>query len=308
MAGAADTSNQGTRPSQVTVRVPATSANVGVGFDVLGLALDLTATFMFQKADRLEILGGIPSFRNQDNLVWTSYLTACHALETSPQPLKIGIYSPLPTSGGLGSSSTCVVAGVAAAQVLAGLKYDRDFTLDVACRIEGHPDNVAPAILGSLVSSFVEDGETTSLKWRVAPNLRFVAVAPPYQVLTAEARKRIPKTIPTSTAVWQVGRCVAMIKALELGDAELIRKCCHDKLHEPYRAGLIPDYPALRKRALDAGACAFLISGSGSTMIAIADGDEIATQVADAMDDGSVDGLWVRTLRANVYGASVETR
>lgn len=295
------------RPSQATVRVPATSANMGVGFDVLGLALDLTATFMFQRADRLEILGGLPRYRNQDNLVWTSYLTACHALKTTPVPVRIGIHSPIPSSGGLGSSSACVVAGIAAAQALGGLRYDRDFTLDLACRIEGHPDNVAPAIMGSLVSSFVEGGETTSLRWQVAPNLRFVAVAPPYQVLTSEARKRIPKTVPTSTAIWQVGRCVAMIKALELGDAALIAKCCHDKLHEPYRAELIPDYESLRSRALAAGACAFLISGSGSTMLAIADGDELATQVADAVDDGSIPGLWVRTLRANVFGASVET-
>lgn len=303
----ATTGNSTKRPDRVTVSVPATSANMGVGFDVLGLALDLTANFMFQRADRLEILGGIPRFRNQNNLVWTSYLTACHALQAAPAPMRIGIYSPLPESGGLGSSSTCVVAGIAAAQVLAGKPYDREFTLDLACRIEGHPDNVAPAILGSLVSSFVEGSETTSLKWRVAPNLRFIAIAPPYQVLTSEARKRIPATVPTSTAVWQVGRCVAMIKALELGDAKLIRKCCHDKLHEPYRAQLIRDYEPLKARALEAGACAYIISGSGSTMLAIADGDEIAAQVANAVDDGSIEGLWVRTLRASAFGASVVT-
>lgn len=300
------TTGNGDRPRRVTVRVPATSANMGVGFDVLGLALDLTATFMFVPADRLEILGCEPQYRNQDNLVWTSYLSACHALRTNPVPLRIGIHSPIPQSGGLGSSSSCVVAGIAAAQVLSGHPYDRDFTLDLATRIEGHPDNVAPAILGSLVSSFVEGGKTTSLRWRVAPNLRFVAIAPPYQVLTAEARKRIPRTVPTSTAIWQVGRCVAMIKALELGDAGLMARCCHDRLHEPYRAGLIPDYERLRSRALAAGACAYVISGSGSAMLAIADGDEIATEVANAVDDGSVRGLWVRTLRANTFGASVE--
>lgn len=300
-----NSSGKTTRPDRVTISVPATSANMGVGFDVLGLALDLTANFMFQRADRLEILGGIPRFRNQNNLVWTSYLTACHALEAVPSPMRIGIYSPLPESGGLGSSSTCVVAGIAAAQILAGRPYDREFTLDLACRIEGHPDNVAPAILGSLVSSFVEGDETTSLRWSVAPNLRFVAIAPPYQVLTSEARKCLPAKVPTSTAVWQVGRCVAMIKALELGDAKLIKKCCHDKLHEPYRAQLIRDYEPLKARALEAGACAFVISGSGSTMLAIADGDEVATQVANAVDDGSIKNLWVRTLRASTFGASV---
>lgn len=293
-------------PGRVTVRVPATSANVGVGYDVLGLALDLTATFMFSQADRLEIMGCEPEYRNQNNLVWTSYLSACHALGTNPAPLHIGIHSPIPLRGGLGSSSACVVAGIAAAQALAGRAYDRSFTIDLATRIEGHPDNVAPAVLGSLVSSFVEEGHTTALRWEVAKSLRFVAIAPPYQVLTPEARKLIPTSVPTSTAVWQVGRCVAMIKALELGDAELIGRSSHDRLHEPYRAKLIPDYEALRSHALAAGACAYLISGSGSTMLAVADGDETAARVAAAVDDGSIPNLWVRTLRANTFGTSVE--
>ncbi len=296
-----------TRPSRVTVRVPATSANVGVGYDVLGLSLSLTATFMFAPSDTLQITGCPPRYQGEDNLVWTSYLTACREMGVDePTPLKIAIHSPIPMSGGLGSSSTCVVAGIAAAQEIMGSGYDKKAALRLATKIEGHPDNVAPAILGNLVSSFVEGDETCSLRWDVAGNLRFIAIAPPYQVLTEEARKVIPTTVPTATAIWQVGRCVAMIQALEKGDAELISRCCHDKLHEPYRAKLIPDYCALRKRALDAGASAFLISGSGSTMLAIADGDEVAARVADSVDDGSIDGLWVRTLKANSFGASVE--
>lgn len=292
-------------PQRITVRVPATSANVGVGFDVLGLALDLTATFMFSPSSQLQISGCAPKWQGPDNLVWTSYQAACRQLDAEPTPLCIGIYSPIPSSGGLGSSSTCVVAGIAAAQVLHGSGYDKEAALDLATRLEGHPDNVAPAIRGGLVSSFVEGDQTCALRWNVAPNLRFVCMAPPYQVLTSEARKVLPQSVPLQTATWQMGRCVAMVQALMKGDAQLAGRCCEDRLHEPYRSKLIPDYQRLRQTSLDAGASAFVISGSGSTMLAITDGDESAARVAEAVD-GTVPGMWVRTLRANTFGTSVQ--
>ena len=287
------------------VRVPATSANVGVGFDCLGIALDLTATFLMATSERLEIVGCEERFRGEDNLVWQSYLDACERLGTEPTPLHITILSPIPLSGGLGSSSACVIAGIAAAMALSGDGFDRERALELACAEEGHPDNVAPALLGGLVSSFVDGGATTSTRMDVAGNLRFVAVAPPYEVRTADARRVLPEEVSRETAVWQMGRCVATVRALELGDADLLARACHDRLHEPYRARLIPDYDSLRAAALDAGACAFMISGSGSTMLAVADGDEAAARVADALS-ATCPGYWLRTLPANTLGTTVE--
>lgn len=289
----------------VLVRVPATSANVGVGFDCLGLALDLTAAFLMTPADALEIDGCEERFRGQDNLVWQSYLTACRELGCESQPLKITILSPIPLSGGLGSSSACVIAGVACAMALSPFGYDRERCLEIACTIEGHPDNVAPAIMGGLASSFVEGDDTTSIRMEIAPNLRFVAVAPPYEVRTADARRVLPTEVPTSTAVWQMGRCVAVVRALETGDAALLAKASHDKLHEPYRAKLIADYEPLRACALEAGAAAFMISGSGSTMLAVCDGDEVAAQVEAAVRKLRP-GFWLHTLPANTLGTTVE--
>lgn len=287
------------------VRVPATSANVGVGFDCLGIALDLTATFLIAPADELEIDGCEARFRNTDNLVWQSYLDACDMLGLSPMPLHITILSPIPLSGGLGSSSACVIAGIAAAMALSGSGFDARQALELACAVEGHPDNVAPAILGGLVSSFVEGGVTTSTRMDVAGNLRFVAIAPPYEVRTADARRVLPDEVSRETAVWQMGRCVAVVRALETGDASLLAAACHDRLHEPYRAQLIPDYELLRAAALGAGASAFMISGSGSTMIAVADGDEAAERVARALGE-TCPGYWLRSLPANTLGTTVE--
>ena len=292
---------EGTLPPRdegtVTVLVPATSANLGVGFDVMGLALDLWATFTFEPSEEIEIRGCLARFANENNLVWVAYRRACELLDAPARPLSISIDSPLPLSGGLGSSSTCVVAGVIAALLFSGRPFDRAQALNIATAIEGHPDNVAPAIYGGLTSSFVEAGTVYAAVMPVGDNLRFVAMAPPYEVQTEEARKALPTTVTRQTAVWQMGRCVAMADALERGDASLIAKSCHDKLHEPHRMLLIPDYDLLRTRALGAGASAFVISGSGSTMLAITDGDDAARQVTHAVD-GLVEGLWVTTLRA----------
>jgi len=287
----------------IAVRVPATTANLGVGFDVLGLALDLSATYSFEPAAELTVTGCDPRFCGEDNLVWTSYLAACEELGITPQPLHIHEDCPIPSSGGLGSSSTCVVAGIVAAQVLDGRDLDRSFTLSLATRIEGHPDNVAPAVMGGLVSSYVESDHTVTTRWVVAPNLRFVCMAPPYRVLTADARKALPAMVPMSSVSWQVGRCLAMVSALASGRASEIAACCHDRIHEPYRAPLIPDFERLRDCALQAGAATFLISGSGATMLAICDGDRSAAQVEEAVL-GMMPDLWVRTLRASERGAS----
>ena len=290
----------------VIVRVPATSANVGVGFDCLGIALDLTATFLMTPSDRLEVEGCEQRFRGEDNLVWQSYLDACERLGTQARPLHITILSPIPLSGGLGSSSACVIAGIGAAMALSPEGFDRARALELAVAIEGHPDNVAPALLGGLVSSFVDErGQTTSTRMDVAGNLRFVAVAPPYEVRTAEARRVLPTEVTRETAVWQMGRCVAVVRALELGDAALLAAACHDRLHEPYRAKLIPDYEPLREAALAAGACAYMISGSGSTMLAVADGDETAARGAAARRAQRPD-FWLQTLPANTLGTTVE--
>lgn len=289
-------------PAEVTVMVPATSANLGVGFDTLGMALDLWASFTFRRSRTLEISGCEPQFTGADNLAWTSYLTTCEYLGVEPLTCAIDIDSPIPLSGGLGSSSTCVVAGVIAAQVLSGSGLDQARALDIAAQIEGHPDNVAPAILGGLVSSFIRDGKTFSNRFDVAPNLRFIVAAPPYQVRTIEARRVMPHEVPLETAVWQMGRCVATVLALEAGDAGLFGEACQDLLHEPYRKALIPDYEPLRSRALAAGAVGFFISGSGSTMIAVADGDEMAERVIHALADERP-GLWLREVAAIKLGA-----
>ena len=126
----------------LTVSVPATSANIGVGYDTLGLAFNLRAKIAFRESPTLIIDGCPEQFRNENNLVWTSYVRACEKLGEEPTPKHITINSPIPLSGGLGSSSTCVIAGVACALQESHSGWDPERALDLACRIEGHPDNI----------------------------------------------------------------------------------------------------------------------------------------------------------------------
>lgn len=286
--------------------VPATTANLGVGFDVLGLALDLSARFSFEVSDELSFTGCAEHHVGEHNLVWRSYCTACEAFGVTTHTLHVHEDSPIPESGGLGSSSACVVAGIAAAQALAGQRIDRARTLDLATRIEGHPDNVAPAVMGGLVSSFVEEDRTITTRWPVAPSLRLACMAPPYRVLTRDARQALPTMVPTSSVSWQVGRCLAMVSALATGDGTTIAESCHDRIHEPYRAPLIPDYELLRDRSLAAGASAFLISGSGAAMIAICDGDDTVKRVLEAGRD-AVPELWTKAMLASERGVTIVT-
>lgn len=297
-----------TQQAPFAVEVPATTANVGVGFDCLGLALDLWARFTFETASETAIDGCPERFRGRDNLVWTSYVDTCHRLHEEPLALHVTIESPIPLSGGLGSSSACVVAGIIAAQVLHSGAMDAACALDIACELEGHPDNVAPALLGGLVSSFVDGKRTQTLRLDVADDVRMVAIAPPYEVRTADARKVMPHEVPLETVVWQTGRAIAAVHALEVGNLDLFSRAAQDRLHEPYRAPLIEDYAPLRRCALAAGAAAYLISGSGSTMLAVCAGEEVAARVertVRCMAEGHLDGLWTRVLPVSPTGALV---
>lgn len=271
----------------VKIVVPATSANVGIGYDCLGMAVSMYATFTFDRAEALTITGCPEKYRNADNLVYRSFVLALEHWGEAPFPISIDIDTPIPVSRGLGSSSTCTVAGIMGAAALTGRIVGRAEAVAIATEMEGHPDNVAPAIMGSLVCSFRPEGELPScIRYNVNPDLRFVTVIPPYEVKTESARKIVPTEVPLSTAVWQMGRISGLTRALETGDVKLIHAACEDKLQEPYRRTLIPDYDEVRQTCLDGGAAAMWISGSGSTLMAVTD-----------------DGLVAESLRARIQAA-----
>ena len=261
----------------IRISVPATSANLGIGYDTLGMAVSLYSHFTFERADELTITGCPEEFRNANNLVYVSLVDALAEWGEEPFGVSIEIQTEVPVARGLGSSSTCVVAGIMAAAAFTGHTVTREELVAMATRVEGHPDNVAPAILGAAVCSFTPDGRLPRcLRYDVSDRLRFVTVIPPYEVHTSEARKVVPQEVPLSTAVWQMGRVAGLTRGLETGDASLIADANDDRLQEPYRRALIPDYDAIRETCLAGGAKTMWISGSGSTLMAVTDDTIVA--------------------------------
>lgn len=261
----------------IKITVPATSANLGIGYDTLGMAVSLYSHFTFERSESLQISGCPEEFQNEGNLVYVSFVDALREWGEEPFPVRLDIQTDVPVARGLGSSSTCVVAGIMAAAALTGHTVDRAELVRLATSVEGHPDNVAPAILGGAVCSFTpEGGLPRCLRYGVSDNLRFVTVIPPYEVHTSEARKVVPQEVPLSDAVWQMGRIAGMTRGLETGDLSLIADANDDRLQEPYRRALIPDYDAIRDTCLDGGAGTLWISGSGSTLMAVTDDTIVA--------------------------------
>ena len=258
----------------IKISVPATSANLGVGFDCLGLAVSLYSTASFEPNDvKLTISGCAPKYQSEDNLIYRAFVKGCQFLQKDVPNVKITIDNHIPISRGLGSSAFCIVAGLMGADAWFDGGLSKEQLLDLATEIEGHPDNVSPAIYGNLGASFIDGNDVQTAHFKVASDLHFVALIPDYQVSTEKARQILPKEMSYQTAIYQIGHAVALSKAFEIGDLELIKSAIVDKMHEPYRSQLISDYQAAKEICQD-NAGVMYISGSGSTMMAITtDGD-----------------------------------
>ncbi len=261
-----------------TVRVPATTANIGPGFDCLGMALTLCneAEFSFGGDElRVEIEGfnRLTSADPRDNLIYTTFADTLldHGIEV-PTGMRIHCRNNVPMGSGLGSSSTAVVIGLAAANEYGQLGMDSEALLKAATAIEHHPDNAAPAIYGGFVSAAMEeDGEIIVCRHPVA-EWNMAVVVPVFNLLTADARKALPKSVPLADAIFNISHTLMVIEALKNGDLELLRRGMQDRLHQSYRFALIPGIEDAAKAAHEAGAASG-ISGAGPGVIAFTTGD-----------------------------------
>ncbi len=253
----------------VTVRVPATSANLGSAFDTAGIAFDFYNVFSFEKAEALSFEGFDPKFCNEENLAYIAYKAVCEKIGV-PNGVKITQNAiEVPVSRGLGSSATLTVAGAVAANVL----HDRPLSdmdiLAVCTEIEGHPDNVAPALFGGLCVSLTDDGVPFSVCHTVSEDICFTAIYPNFEVATRDARAVLPKEVDRRDAIYNLSRVALLPYAFEKGDFALLRAVTRDKLHEPYRKPLFRNISEIEAAAYECGAVSFIISGAGSTCLCI---------------------------------------
>lgn len=277
----------------VTVRVPATTANIGPGFDTFGCALALYNTFTFEEIlSGLHFAGCEEAYCNEENLTVVAYRRVMDALGLPMTGLSITMKTDVPISRGLGSSASLIAAGAAAANALHGSPYTPLQLLGICNAIEGHPDNLAPALLGGLVASFVEEERPVAARYDIHPALRFTALIPDFQLSTHKARSVLPESIPFADAIFNVSRAAVLLKALELGDADLIRTALQDRLHQPYRSSLIPGYEDVERLAMECGCLAFCISGAGPTLLCLSMDDQFDAALAARL--GELDQHWTQ--------------
>ena len=253
--------------NRVTIRVPATTANLGPGFDAFGCALSLYTDVTFEETEfGLEITGCDEAYTGPDNLAYTSYCAVLASLSEEIRGIKIHIDAHIPICRGLGSSAALLVAGAMGANVLRGSKLSTQGLLNITNAMEGHPDNLAPAFYGGLTASMVDNGLPMTVSFPLHPGWEFLALIPDFNLPTTLARSVLPEQVSRADAIYNISHGAMVLKALELGDEKLLRTAMQDRLHQSYRKKLIPDYEKIEALIRTTGA-AFCLSGAGPTLL-----------------------------------------
>jgi homoserine kinase len=271
--------------ASVHVRVPATTANLGAGFDALGLALALHNEVRAQEADGVSVTihgGGGELPTDAGNVVARAVRLAYEAAGRAFKGVALECTNRIPTSRGLGSSAAAWVGGLVAGNALLGDPLDRDAVLALATRSEGHPDNVAAALLGGLTVSCATETGVRAVSLPVPAELAWVALVPEITSSTAEARAVLPVSVPRADAIFNVQRVALLLAGLQAKRPEVIATALDDRLHQPYRLALFPWMPAVAEAARHAGALGCVLSGAGPSVLAVVSGDP--TAVAGAME------------------------
>lgn len=252
--------------NMLKIKVPATSANLSVGFDTLGIALNIYNEFTFEANNVDDVEAFDAKFRN-DNMVLNSYKHFYQYYKIDYIPVKIiPTCIDIPSSRGLGSSASCIVAGVMAANIISGLKLPAAELLDLCALIEGHPDNVLPALIGGLCAAFKTNGKYYFKKYCPSDSLKLYSLIPPFELKTELSRSVLPQMYKREDVVANLSRIVNLPSAFIDGDIELIKAIFDDKIHEPYRYKLIEHSLDVKKYFNE---YAVSISGAGSSLLVI---------------------------------------
>lgn len=302
----------------IRVRVPATTSNLGPGFDALGLALRVYNTLELDAAEtpRIEIDGdGAASLpRDPSHLAYRAALAVVEAAGarggsgrtgTLPRAFHLRQHNRIPLARGLGSSAAAIVGGAAAANALLGGPLDRQALINLAAGMEGHPDNVAPAVLGGLVACVTTEAGTIRTVRLIPRRLHVNIAIPEFAVSTAEARRLLPQAVPFGDAVFNVTRTALLVAALIDGRMDALDEATRDRLHQPYRARLVPGLEAVFDAARRAGAHGVSLSGSGPAVVAFGEGPGIGEAMRQAFERA---GARCRAIEAEIDtdGAAVE--
>ena len=294
------------------IRLPGSTANLGPGYDALGMALSIYNHVVVKTRSRpgvsFSIEGegeGVLPFDEENLFYRAAQFIAQRAGKTLPG-IDIHMHNTVPLARGLGSSSTAIVGGVVAANCLLGEPFSQMEMLDIATAIEGHPDNVSPCLLGGLTASTMDGNRVACVRALPPKELRAVVAIPEFELKTEDARNVLPNTVSHSDAVFSTSRACIVTAALITGNFEHLVVGMQDRLHHPYRAKLIPGFDQILAEAVKAGAWGAALSGAGPTLVAL------TNQNADAIGQAMV-GVWAkkniqtryRILKVDPSGATV---
>lgn len=293
----------------IRVKVPATSANIGPGFDCLGVALGLYNCFEVEEIEAgLAIEGCGEEYRNENNLVIKSMKKCFEKIGYKHSGISLNMNCQLPIARGLGSSAACILGGVAAANELAGHVMDEDGLLETATEIEGHPDNLSPALYGGMTVSIKDGGRVYAEKLKLSESLSFCALIPDFSLSTEVSRSVLPEKVPYKDAVFNLGRIGLLISAFGEGNADMIRIGCEDRLHEIYRSNLISNYSEIRAKCRELNAWGVFLSGAGPTIMAVIskDNNDFINKITSYLN--TLDNKWTALLLpVDNHGIVVET-
>ena len=290
---------------RVTIRVPATTANLGPGFDAFGCALSLYTEVTFEETEcGLEITGCDEAFAGPDNMSYTSYCAVLASLSEEVKGVKIHIESQIPVCRGLGSSAALLVAGAMGANVLRGNKLSTQGLLNITNAMEGHPDNLAPAFYGGLTASMVDNGLPVTVNFPLHPDWEFLALVPDFNLPTPKARAVLPEQVYRADAIYNIAHGAMVLKALELGNERLLRNAMQDRLHQNYRKQLITDYERIEALVRTTGA-AFCLSGGGPTLLCITQDPDLQEKLERKIHTITQANWQLLPLHVEFHGASV---
>ncbi|KEI06789.1 homoserine kinase [Clostridium botulinum] len=294
------------------VKIPATTANLGPGFDSFGMALDIYNEICIEEIEYgFEILqeGKVSEIPLEDNLIYTSFVSILKKYNYKYKGFKIDLTKcNIPISRGLGSSAACIVGGISAANKVMGNIMSVDDIIKEGVRIEGHPDNIVPAVVGGMTISIMDKDNIIYSNVTVPQNLMVFVMIPDFKLSTEDARNVLPKNYTRKDCVFNISRAAMLVNIMNNGELDKLRICVQDKIHQEYRKSLINGMNNIFVKAKEYGSLGEFISGSGSTLIAIIDKENHT--FCDKMIDflKKMDGSWkAYLLQPNFNGVDVYT-
>ena len=294
----------------IKIKVPASTANLGAGFDTLGIALSLYNEIYLEESDKNEIttIPEVKEFENPDKNLFFKVLAETLKLNgKTDKKFKIKQINNIPIARGLGSSASVIVAGVVAGYKILNKKLTDEEFFKIAYRFENHPDNLLPAFKGGFITALKEENKTYYQKLYFPDELQFVVVIPDLELSTEDARKVLPEKISLRDAVFNLQRVALFISSLQNKTFDLLRIAMEDRLHQPYREKLIPNFSKVIENAYKEGALGVSLSGAGSSIVAIT--DKNFEKIGGAMRNGFLEvgiNAEYKILKIDKKGVEVE--